>query len=106
MKPTEIPQSFIKNGHSYDLVGSDPLPEGPTSVPRVAIYRQTHPERGTVAFETLKVRKRDKRVLNGTVFPESWRFPSNEEFGKYGWSYPTFDAAMKKYDEILKEENA
>ncbi|WP_298753764.1 hypothetical protein [uncultured Arcobacter sp.] len=28
------------------------------------------------------------------------RYPGNEEFGLYGWSYQHYDMAKKKYNEV------
>jgi len=55
---------------------------------------------GTLGFEVWKIRPPSGRYVN------RWglRFPSDEEFGYYGWSYQSEEAAVKKYEELCSSE--
>jgi len=78
---------------------------------KVAIYRQdlNLPEGDKViAFEVfiVKTTKAKERTLpNGktVMFDDSESFPSNEYFGKIAWTYPNFDLAYDKMEQLLAE---
>ena len=50
-----------------------------------------------ISYEVHKVRVRPLRVLNGTILPPCERYASNEEFGKYAWSYQYLDLVYKDF---------
>ena len=67
----------------------------------VAVYSKS--SHGTTDFETVIVRKRKKAVcIKGRVISEIGDdyLPSPNEWGNYGWSYPTKEAAMQKAKEL------
>ena len=51
-----------------------------------------------LGYEVWKIRPVSGRFSN------KWnlRFPSNEDFGRYGWSYQTREAAEEKFRELLR----
>jgi len=44
-----------------------------------------------------------ERVMFGKTVPEHERFPSDESFGDWAWSYREYKDAMKKFNEIENE---
>jgi hypothetical protein len=51
-------------------------------------------------YEVFEIRKAPARIINGKPYPEKERFPGNEDFGKWAWSYTTLERAKKKYNEL------
>jgi len=59
-------------------------------------------------YEVHKVRKKPARIVkfvDGRVveYPEREVLASNEEFGRYAWSYTKLENALRKYDELKKD---
>ena len=54
----------------------------------------------TKGFEVWKIRI---RPLNSKAPGHVW-FPSNEDFGKYGWYYPNKEQALCKFKELTTNE--
>lgn len=50
-------------------------------------------------FEVWKIRTPRGKYQN----KYGLRFPSNEDFGTYGWSYQTLPTATEKYKKLLQE---
>lgn len=97
MKPLE--ETFNKNGFTYELH----CRQGP-----YAIYKQRlRPGVGCLAYEVFIIRVRkggvEVQIGNGKPFtpPDMEYGPSNEDFGTFGWTYPTLDRAEAKYKELL-----
>ena len=90
--PRPLAATFSKNGFTYELV----LRDGD-----VAIYKQRlRPGVGCLAFEVVRVRVAQPGVIKDTVVPLREYAPGNEEFGTWGWSYPTLDRAKAKMREL------
>ena len=100
----KIPNKFRKNRYDYKLIRR----EG-----GIVIYKQL--DKGVVCgYEVHKVRlkhsatrelKRSNGELHIVKWPEREVLASNEEFGKYGWSYSHLKNTLKKFNElVLKQE--
>lgn len=96
----KLPTSKKRNGYLYTLVKRSK---------KAVIYRMTNdkfPEDKSVSFEVSIIRKAPAYKLlqktNGNYYhyPESERFPCNEDFGKTAWTYDKEESAMKKFDEL------
>jgi len=64
---------------------------------------------GTLAWETVRIRKQscDKECFGNIVaYAGDEYLPTNEEFGTHGWYCTTFEAAEKKFNDLLKEIEA
>lgn len=95
---TPFPLTFGKNGFHYEQV----LRNG-----QIAIYKQRlpatedKPVRGCHAYEVIVIRKKEESVMFGRVVEAHEIGPSNEEFGRLGWSYPTLERAKAKLHELV-----
>lgn len=100
----DIPAEFRRGGFDYGLVRA----EWP-----FAIYSQTPaqgyrgivlPDIGVVGYEvlTLRVGRPHPRAKNADTDAngEVLVFPSNEDFGRFGWSFEKFSDAVAKFEEI------
>ena len=54
----------------------------------------------TTGFEVILIRINKAKTINGTFIPEKERFPSNEDFGRYAWSYSDYDYALRKFNKL------
>jgi hypothetical protein len=72
------------------------------------IYIQVVSE-NRVQYEVFERKIRPERTINGKVLPAKERFPNDEAFGYWAWSYMDYNRAIQKYEEISKsiknEEN-
>lgn len=70
---------------------------------RGAIYEQIFEELGDstcVGYEVFKIRIGKSKVVFGVELPEKEKFPSDEDFGKWAWTYRDLNKAMEKYNQI------
>jgi len=97
----QIPESFRKNGYNFEIV---------KRTENVVILRQLNALGGVVAWEVHKVRLKPAAEAqycqpDGTYktikYLKSEILASNQEFGRYAWSYNTQEAAMNKYNELI-----
>lgn len=86
MKP--LPTTFAKNGFTYEQVER----RG-----QLAIYHQRlRPGVGDMAYEVIRIKRVKEHVMFKKTVEAHEAGPSNEDFGSYGWSYPTLEAARAK----------
>lgn len=91
--PRPLGTSFGKNGYHYEQV----VREG-----NVAIFRQRlRPGEGELAFEVIVIKVVPESTMFGKVIPAREVGPSNEDFGKLGWTYPELSRAKAKMAEVL-----
>lgn len=91
MKP--MPPTFSKNGFHYEQL----LRDG-----QFAIYKQRlRPGAGCLAFEVIKIRQKEESMMFGKTVEAHEVGPSNEDFGQFGWSYPTLERAKAKFHELV-----
>lgn len=96
-----LPETKSKNGYMYTLVERNDV---------AAIYEQLDPEVSqVVGYEVFKVttvkpstimQKNGKNAGMFYQYPETEKFPGNEDFGKIAWAYNTLPFATKKYEEL------
>ena len=88
------PQTFNKTGYVYHLVNK----EG-----KRTIYSQAHLETPDVikGYEVHLIRYRKGMApFKGNLVGRTERLASNEDFGKWGWSFSKYEWALAKFDEI------
>lgn len=51
-------------------------------------------------FEVHKFRIWKEGMIRGKLYPERYRIPSNEEFGRYGWSFNRLEEAEKDFEAL------
>lgn len=86
---------FRKNGFNYTLHSS-----GEKSF----IYRQTYSEKPAVFyFEVFEKKIQSAGERFGKFYPEQIRFPGNEDFGKWAWTYRDEKKAIAKFNQIENE---
>jgi hypothetical protein len=70
---------------------------------RAAIYEQIFEdleESFCIGYEVFKIRIGKSKVVFGVELPEKEKFPSDEDFGKWAWTYRDLNKAMEKYNGI------
>lgn len=83
-----LSKKYNKNGYAFEEV----IRQGD-----VAIYRQMSLDSGrTLAFEVFEVQKHKDREIGGNHLPAKEGTPSNEQWGIFGFTLPTFLAAEAK----------
>ncbi len=101
-KLATLPETKEKNGYHYTLV---------TRSAKAAIYKMVNvkePEDKSVHYEVFKVCIAPAVTLisktsgKAYVYPPTERFPGNNDFGIYAWTYNTKEYAMQKYNELNK----
>jgi hypothetical protein len=66
----------------------------------IAIYKRSRRDR-LVSFEVVVLRPTPERMLpDGTIVPAKERYPTNSEWGEYGWSCTSLDRAQSKFEEL------
>ena len=67
----------------------------------IALIHGTRLDVPMEVFEVWKLRTTHENDKH----PNKWgvSFPSNNNFGYYGWSYDTLEAATKKFDSLVNE---
>ena len=89
-----LKETYNKNGTFYTLVKRNN---------KAAIYSQKDSDGLLIGYEVFEVKIQPSFIFPGTstVNPEKERFPGNEDFGKFAWSYCTETKALEKYNEIV-----
>lgn len=70
---------------------------------RAAMYTQTlvDEDGGSFkAFEVFKIKIGKAKIVFGVELPEKEKFPSDEDFGKWAWTYLDYQRALDKFDKI------
>ena len=82
--------------------GPDP-PQG-----SVALYELYGPQCFLYGYEVIVIRFRKEREAIGKLFPEREGYPSNEEWGTYGFSFQARDlaGAQKRFAHLLPKWGA
>jgi len=100
-KPLTLPKEIRKNGKTYKQV---------KRVGNVALYDtytllgdKGKKKQQRTSCEVFVVRiQRETIAPNGVVIPEKEKYPSNEDFGHYAWSFPARSKiAEEKFTELL-----
>jgi hypothetical protein len=69
----------------------------------IAIYELRNSGGLLLGYEVVVIRIRKAHEAFGKQFPDMERYPINEEWGTYGWSYQALDlaGAQKRFDSLL-----
>ena len=91
MKP--LGTTYRKNTFHYEQITRDG---------DIAIFKQRLREGvGCLAYEVIVIRKDPEREIAGVVIPAHERAPGNEEWGRFGWTFPTLERARAKMKELV-----
>lgn len=100
----EIKEEYNKNGYLLRKYASKKL----TDNKWVALYEQLDQLNGNkcVMYEVQIIRKIivSQDFGNMKAGDVKFKYPSNEDWGKYGWSYETIKRATDKYNQIVSEQ--
>ena len=66
---------------------------------KALIYKQ-HYTKSLFYYEVFLIKIRTEREFNGKTFPAKERFPHDEAFGKWAWSFRNLDDAEQKFLEL------
>ena len=89
-----LPENIRKNGFDYTQVRRGQ---------RSFVFRQ-HATPKLDYYEVFLIKIRPAGEVFGKWQPAKERFPGNEDFGNWAWSYSTIEAAMQKYEELEQRE--
>jgi hypothetical protein len=91
----QLANTYKKNSYEFNLIERDG---------DVAIYEQIDPDtKQRVAFEVFEILKWPDREISGVKIAAREGTPSNEQWGKNGYTVWTIDEAIKK-KELLKSK--
>ena len=52
------------------------------------------------AFEVFKIKIGKAKIVFGVELPEKEKFPSDEDFGKWAWTYTDYHKAIDRFNKI------
>ena len=85
-----LPETIRRKGFFYNLEKRGT---------KALIYKQTDSEDGYVAsYEVFKIKVDQPKVVFGIQLNEREIFPANEDFGKWAWTCPNLERALKKFE--------
>lgn len=85
-----LKESFSRKGFTFTLLKR----EGDK-----AIYEQKMGSK-LLAYEVIKVRRHDGYTIAGVFMEPSETYPSDSDWGTYGWTYTKLEQAKTKYDSL------
>lgn len=88
MKP--LPGRLRKNGYDYTLAQRGK---------RSCIYEQKVTEKQSY-YEVFLIKVRPERTLRGKIIESCERFPFNEAFGYWAWTFRSWPEALKVFHDI------
>ena len=90
----ELAEVINRNGYIYkQLKRTD----------KAAMYSQSDAEDREAdfkAFEVFKIKIGKAKVVFGVELPEKEKFPSDEDFGKWAWTYTDYEKAIDRFNKI------
>lgn len=74
----------------------------------VAIYTKRKPNWAPDCqdYEVIIVRNRRERLIDGRTIEAHEGYPSDEEWGTYGWSYTNLESAKRRMSELCEKAAA
>jgi hypothetical protein len=90
-----IEDNFEFKGYNFSLVKT--LADG------WKIYKKSK-EGSFDKFELVKPRKQKERNFKGKVIPKKWKYPSDEDFGSYGFDCISLERALSIYKKIRENK--
>ena len=90
----KLQNQYSRRGFLYDLIHREQ---------DIVLCSQTSKITNRVTgYEVFKVQSHDGRIAPNGLFVEPSEFPpSDEQWGRLGWSYYTQEKALKKFDELV-----
>lgn len=91
----KIPNTFKTNGNTYELLKREK---------DVAIYKLLDIFEGYEVHAIRQQKASNYKTRDGTVisFKEKEILTNNEDFGTFGWFYPSLELAEKKMNQLLQ----
>lgn len=90
----ELAEVINRNGYIYkQLKRTD----------KAAMYSQSDVEDLEAdfrAFEVFKIKIGKAKIVFGVELPEKEKFPSDEDFGKWAWTYTDYEKAIDRFNKI------
>lgn len=87
-----LPVKLCKNGFNYTQV---------LRGKRSCIYEQmVCEEQGIKYYEVFQIKVRPQRNVYGKEYPAKERFPHNEAFGEWAWTFRNYEDAKWRFDEL------
>lgn len=90
MRIKTLPLKLRKNGFDYTQV---------LRGRRTCIYAQTVSKEITY-YEVFHIKISPKKIICGHTIEERERFPHDEAFGYWAWTFSTWERALEKYNQI------
>ena len=87
----KISKSFRKKRYNYELY---------KEIYPYAIFSQKRDSDIIIAYETVVLREHKERKIKEKILAYSLRFPSNEDWGRYGWTFSSIEMATNKFNEL------
>ncbi|MDA0197042.1 MAG: hypothetical protein O2951_18730 [Bacteroidetes bacterium] len=72
----------------------------------ICLYQQKNILNHTVGYEVFRIKHRPDRYIGDRFIRASMRFPSDEDFGSWAWSYYSLDGAIAKVISLIKKRGA
>ena len=89
-----LPEKIRKNGFEYIQV---------LKGNRSRVYKQrVHENRCN--YEVFLIKINPERKIGNKTIKANERFPNDEAFGSWAWTYKTYEEALKKFNEIEKKK--
>jgi len=88
---TTLPNEFRKSGFYFRLVKR----QGDK-----AIYSKSRAGGVGKHYEVIKIREHDEYVMGGVTIPAGESYPSSEQWGRLGYTYPTLEEAEERFNRI------
>lgn len=89
----KIEKSFTSKGFEFKQI----LRDGD-----MAIYEKLAPGSKCSSYELIHITSHNGYVIAGNKIPPSEVYPSDSQWGVYGWTYPTLQAAKAKLKEKIE----
>lgn len=84
----ELPSSFTRSGWLHDLVQRSK---------NRAIYSRHKPTSPAPHYEVIRIVTQQPNTVGDIHYEGGECYPSDRQFGKLGWTFPTLEAAQAKY---------
>ena len=91
----KIEKVFIKAGFRHELVEREDS---------IAIYRRTQLGYSRSHYEVVQINSHEGYNLGGSYIVAAETYPGNSLWGIQGWTYPTLEQALPKYNKLLSKK--
>ena len=89
----KLPKEFKYKGFDYKQIERKGM---------AAIYTQ-YLDGDFLAYEVVKIRKQKESEFNGIKYEAKEAYPSDKQWGTYGFTYKEANDAWEKFNELQKE---